>query len=68
MNLLFTPLSVPHPRLGLSAATAAERAIALITRFARAAPDDAEPEWLLRAVEDYRKRANAMNRSKLGTP
>ena len=68
MSLLFTPLSVSHPRLDLSAATAAERAIALITRFARAALDDAELEWLLQTVEDHRKRVNAMNKSKLGTP
>ena len=46
----------------------AERGIALITRFAPAAKDDAEPEWLLQAVEDHRKRANAMNKSKFGTP
>ena len=39
----------------------------LITRFAPAVKDDAEPEWLLQAVEDHRKIANAMNKSALGT-
>ena len=42
----------------------AESGIALITRFATAAKDDTEPEWLLQAVEDHRKRADAMNKSK----
>ena len=45
----------------------AERGIALITRFTRAAKNDSELQWLLQAVEDHRKRVTVMNKSKLET-
>ena len=39
----------------------ADRGIALIMRFAPAAKDDTEPQWLLQAVEGHRKRVNVMH-------